>query len=290
MINKHDTPRVLNNNATINGLQLYIPLKFWFSKNPGLALPTNINREIRLHLNTRKLVSVINQNGSSNGSITISETASCNLYVDYFEFSDPADIRRFNKSNANTYLVPIVTSNSYTSNNIILHAIDDKYPVKEIIWTVQQTTVQESASSSSNFTSIDAFSNNNATSFTNKNDYFNYDGLNNGPKENIYNSVSYEGFSTAKLTHNNEDLIDNRNASYFRTFQPMITGHRVPGKHVYCYSFAINAEDYQPSGAKKLSGKDTQLILNNLQATSKIKIHIISYKVFTIQNGNLNFI
>ena len=55
-----------------------------------------------------------------------------------------------------------------------------------------------------------------------------------------------KAFSTCKILINGHDRFSAKNASYFRTLHPNEVGHKVPEKHVYCYSFALKPEEHQP--------------------------------------------
>ena len=79
----------------------------------------------------------------------------------------------------------------------------------------------------------------------NKNDYFNYQSNNNGNKEVIYSSPSYESFKTAKLCLDGNDRFYERDASYFRLLQPLNHNLKIPTKHIYMYSFSLGLNRVQ---------------------------------------------
>ena len=45
-----------------------------------------------------------------------------------------------------------------------------------------------------------------------------------------------------RLELNGHKRMAKRNASYFRTVTPLQAGHKVPEKHIYCYSFALEPD------------------------------------------------
>jgi len=134
---------------------LYIPLQFWFCRNPGLALPLIALQyhEVRINLELRPsdevLFAVSNltesnlPNGISNGS-SVKDTVSyqkslvaASLYVDYV-FLD-TDERRRMAQNPHEYLIEQLQftgdeSVGSSSNKIKLNF---NHPCKELVWVVQ---------------------------------------------------------------------------------------------------------------------------------------------------------
>lgn len=125
---------------------LYIPLLFWFSKNPGLSLPLIALQyhEVKINLDIRPigecLWAVSSLSGSGNKAVTNAYQQSlvaASLYVDYI-FLD-TDERRKMAQNPHEYLIEQVQftgdeSVGSSSNKIKLNF---NHPVKELIWVVQ---------------------------------------------------------------------------------------------------------------------------------------------------------
>jgi hypothetical protein len=128
---------------------LYIPLHFWFCKNPGLALPLIALQyhEVRINIDLRPIdeclwaVSTLNCNGStSSAKVTAAYNQSlvaASLYVNYI-FLD-TDERRRMAQNPHEYLIEQLQftgdeSVGSSSNKIKLNF---NHPVKELIWVVQ---------------------------------------------------------------------------------------------------------------------------------------------------------
>ena len=129
---------------------LYVPLQFWFCRNPGLALPLIALQyhEVRINIELRPidecLFAVVSDD--NNGGVAGSEkhTASYNkslvaasLYVDYI-FLD-TDERRRMAQNPHEYLIEQLQftgdeSVGSSSNKIKLNF---NHPCKELIWVVQ---------------------------------------------------------------------------------------------------------------------------------------------------------
>ena len=69
--------------------------------------------------------------------------------------------------------------------------------------------------------------------------------------------------------------------------------HRVPKKHIYLYSFALNAEDYQPSGTCNFSKVDSVELkftdLGTINASDanrrQLAVYAVNYNILRIMSG-----
>lgn len=126
---------------------LYVPLQFWFCRNPGLALPLIALQyhEVKINLDLRPLgecLWAVNDLAATSGNTAVSAAyqqslVAASLYVDYI-FLD-TDERRKMAQNPHEYLIEQVQftgdeSVGSSSNKIKLNF---NHPVKELIWVVQ---------------------------------------------------------------------------------------------------------------------------------------------------------
>ncbi len=130
---------------------LYIPLQFWFCKNPGLALPLIALQyhEVKINIDFRPIgeclwaVKTLTQGaGASGATVSVPQAyqqslVAASLYVDYI-FLD-TDERRKMAQNPHEYLIEQVQftgdeSVGSSSNKIKLNF---NHPCKELIWVVQ---------------------------------------------------------------------------------------------------------------------------------------------------------
>ena len=130
---------------------LYVPLQFWFCRNPGLALPlialqyheVKINLELRPSDECLFAVTDLTEGTSSNGNSVKDGAAyqkslvAASLYVDYV-FLD-TDERRRMAQNPHEYLIEQLQftgdeSVGSSSNKIKLNF---NHPCKEVVWVVQ---------------------------------------------------------------------------------------------------------------------------------------------------------
>ena len=127
---------------------LYVPLMFWYCRNPGLALPLIALQyhEVKINIDFRPigecLWAVSEINATSGGTKSVSTAyqqslVAASLYVDYI-FLD-TDERRKMAQNPHEYLIEQVQftgdeSVGSSSNKIKLNF---NHPCKELIWVVQ---------------------------------------------------------------------------------------------------------------------------------------------------------
>ena len=92
----------------------------------------------------------------------------------------------------------------------------------------------------------------------------------------------------AKLQLNGHDRISSRNASYYRLCQPIQNNHKIPTKHIYCYSFALLPEEHQPSGTCNFSKVDAAEMIFTTSKTysgETLSVYAINYNVLRIISG-----
>ena len=70
---------------------------------------------------------------------------------------------------------------------------------------------------------------------------------------------------SASLRFNNQSRFAGQPGPYFRLVQPYQHHSNIPDGYIYCYSFALNPEDAQPSGSVNLSRIDSCELLLDLQ-------------------------
>lgn len=123
--------------STIPETTLYIPLQFWFCKNPGLALPL-----IALQYNEVKVVVEINDASSccwatGKYKLTPPTLVNASLYVDYI-YLDAEERRKFSQQK-HEYLIEQLQYNGQEILNTQTNKIklNFNHPVKELIWVVQ---------------------------------------------------------------------------------------------------------------------------------------------------------
>ena len=220
----------------------YMPLRFWFNSNPGLALPLIALQyhEVKLQMSFGKAADCLSA-GSADPTVS--------LWVDYV-YLDTDERRRFAQA-SHEYLIEqlqytgdesLSLSSTDTSTKVRLNF---NHPTKELIWFVHSDTdpleFGESVVAKSDGTS-------NGTDIT-----------------------GYEYVKDAKLLLNGHDRFAKRPGSYFRLVVPFQSHTNVPTKHIYCYSFALKPEEHQPSGSCNFSRIDNASLHLTLNKSSQYK-------------------
>jgi hypothetical protein len=130
---------------------LYVPLQFWFCRNPGLALPLIALQyhEVRINLELRNKAEcyVVQDTSMVSTDCTASPPQFCvpslvgaSLFIDYI-YLDTDERRRFAQS-SHEYLIEqlqFTGDESVTSTNVKVK-LNFNHPVKELIWVVQKDT------------------------------------------------------------------------------------------------------------------------------------------------------
>lgn len=223
--------------------KLYVPLQFWFNKNPGLYLPLLAMQyhTVRINLKLRSLDQLVykgepfNTQGlcpTPNGlQPKKNSIIDIRLYGDYIHL-DVEERRRF-VANSHEYLIEQL---QYTSKISVPEAsfvatvpLEFNHPLRELVWVVQRDLMEST------------------------NEWFNYSSVSIQEK-----GVRQDILQQAVLQVDGYDRFELRDAGYFRLVQPFQTHTNVPtGTFLYSYSFALKPEEMQPSGSLNASRIDT---------------------------------
>ena len=122
---------------------LYIPLQFWFCRNPGVAIPlialqyheVRINVDFETWQNCQYAETSI---GLPTNSVTAQSLAAASLYVDYV-YLDTEERRRFAQQ-THEYLIEqlqFTGAESITSSSNKIQ-LNFNHPVKELVWVCQR--------------------------------------------------------------------------------------------------------------------------------------------------------
>jgi hypothetical protein len=259
--------------------RLYVPLQFWFNRNPGLALPLIALQyhEVKLNLELRPASELVN-----GATTAITSGLSCKLYVDYV-YLDTDERRRFAQV-SHEYLIEQVQftgtesiAAADTTKNVTLNF---NHPVKELVWAHVPT---------SNVT----------VDYESGNRWFNYSGTTGA-------TTDIDSFTSALLQLNGHDRFSVRYADYFRKVQNYEHHCRVPrvgkdldtldarNQYIYTYSFALSPEEHQPSGTCNFSRIDNAVLqlkygadtgFTAQSAAMNLNIYAVNYNVLRIMSG-----
>jgi hypothetical protein len=267
----------------VPGEILYIPLEFWFCRNPGLALPLIALQyhEVKLNLelsDKRDCYWAARPTGTNGeyeynaNAVDVPSLPSASLFVDYI-FLDTEERRRFAQV-SHEYLIEQLqfTGDESTSTSSNKVKLNFNHPVKELVWIVQpddHTTdaapygkqwfnytdaydVSYSPEFAYNMSSLDLATPNEKSA--------GLPGIAAGGANGVFVPVSFEGGSNpvkmAKLQLNGHDRFSERDGRYFNLVQPYQHHENVPSRGINVYSFALKPEEHQPSGSANMSRID----------------------------------
>jgi len=265
----------LTNNAIAGGVttdgnikaqNLYVPLQFWFCRNPGLALPLIALQyhEVKINIEFEELKNVfIAQKSTSpvSNATVVGSLNNTSLWVDYI-FLDTDERRRFAQL-SHEYLIeqlqfPGEETISTKTNKIRLNF---NHPVKELVWVTQKKTAIDFKQ---HFNYSDVLDSSPALTH-----YATGNRLMQGIIENITlatasdtklklinEDIGENTCASAKIQLNGQDRFSVRTGDYFNFVQPYNHHTHTPHTGINVYSFALKPEEHQPSGTCNFSRID----------------------------------
>ena len=305
-----DTAR---NNRDANGIitsdqhrKLYIPLQFWFNRNPGLALPLIALQyhevKINVFLETAEASGFANDSGAQISQIC--------LFCDYV-FLDTDERRRFAQV-SHEYLIEQLQFNNIVSidgseacANIELRF---NHPCKDMVWTVQPQI--QDVTSGRRLHPFDWSRQSAAGTGTTTTQQ----------QQGSGTGGALDNMLKAKLQLNGHDRFRERQGTYFRCVQPFqhYTGGFLQSNGAgndptavgnaiwadngffYVYSFALKPEEHQPSGTCNFSRIDNATLQTVISVTKDadgnlvddldlvprfVRVYATNYNVLRIMSG-----
>ena len=235
-------------NYKFGAAKLYIPLQFWFNKNPGMYLPLLAMQyhPVRINVKFRDLAGMIeNKNMTATCAPVQPEPTSLveiRLWGDYV-FLDTEERRRF-VANTHEYLIEQI---QYTPKISIPETVNTQtvrmefnHPLREIFWLIRRDVMETT------------------------HEWFNF-----GSTSAHEPGMSRDILQDATLQIDGYDRFDTRDSGYFRLAQPFQYHTTTDVKQFfYMYSFALRPEDMQPSGSLNASRIDNMNLQVNLRPDS----------------------
>jgi len=267
---------------------LYIPLQFWFCRNPGLALPLIALQyhEVRFNItlaDPTDLVSKGDWQTLAQAAGALPPLKDMALYIDYV-YLDVDERRRFAQE-SHEYLIDQL---QYTGQQQITTSsarldLTLNHPVKELVWVFQDERKADCSVAGT------------TTGYTQP---FDYDDI----------------VDRCRLQINGQDRFDERFGDYFWKVQPyqhhtaggtaawtrsILTDVSPPrqANPINVYSFAIQPEEHQPSGTCNFSRIDNATLVFDSITTNgngsypsksfpyNFRIYAVNYNVFRIMSG-----
>ena len=268
--------------ALTNG-QMFLPLIFFFNRNPGLALPLIALQyhEVRLDFDLSSEFSAY------------SDGSTFKVWANYI-YLDTEERRRFAQK-GHEYLIEQVQhtgSDSLTNNATKQIRLSYNHPVKELVWCADRGSV--SRANLWNFTSTDQYVTTDpgaqlATGLSSAIPT----SLAGAPQLKVTEGVAAwteeaaGPVETFKLVLNGQDRFKEQSGKYFNQVQPFThhSGSPMPG--IYSYSFALKPEEHQPTGTCNFSRIDNAQVAVTAKNGAPLNLNMfaVNYNVLRVQSG-----
>ena len=282
---------------TTNTPRVYLPLIFFFNRNPGLYLPLIALQyhEVRLDFDLTTYYSNY-------------FTTDFQVWANYV-YLDTEERRRFAQK-GHEYLIEQVQhtggdSIATVNDSAQLVRLSFNHPVKELIWCYANATATvvnsmwnfSTATANVNVT-VSPLASTGATLLPHEvgcpHLVSNVSGVSNvfWVEEGVRaaGAAGYEvgPLNQFKLILNGQDRFKEQIGKYFNQYQPYVYHTGVPYPGIYVYSFALQPEEHQPTGTCNFSRIDNAQVSvalkNGSQATLQ-KLFAVNYNILRIQSG-----
>jgi len=229
-------------------MKYFVPLKFWFCRNPGLALPL-----IALQYHEVKLI--MNHTFGTGGPMT---SVTNRLWCDYI-FLDTDERRRFAQV-SHEYLIEQVQEQSLNTSNST--SLKFNHPVKELIWVCDTNWVKGGTKGELKKTAI-------------------------SPVNYLIKLNGHDRFAERDSRYFTRTQIWQHHTGPGGLDPSTTVGVGRLNDGIGVYSFALNPEEHQPSGSCNFSRVDeAEFVPVSAGGSSEAnRIFAINYNVLRIMSG-----
>lgn len=247
----------------------FVNIPFFFNRSDSLSIPlcALTRQEVEVEIKFRSLDEVIvTPNVTAPATPTQGSFGRVSMPVEYVFLGD--DERNMFQNSQLEYVITqlqLRRDEMQANQDMLSTRLQFINPVKELYMVIQDKEKVE-------------------TDVVSGNDYFNY--------SNDLNTSNplYHQLSSLSLAFNNSEMIsgDVADALYLHSVEPMNRHSRVPRRLLYNYSFAIDPENYLPTGQVNMSRINNQLMTVTTPTPSSerdVRIYAKSINIMRIQNG-----
>jgi len=259
---------------------VYLPLIFFFNRNPGLALPLIALQyhEVRIDFDLSSEFS------------TYTDGSTFRVWGNYV-YLDTEERRRFAQK-GHEYLIEQLQHTGVDSlkpGSIAQIRLSYNHPVKELVWCADRGSV--SHANLWNFTSKDVTLTSNIAKESNVLMSTCHSGtplILRDAGDGSWTEETAGPVETFKLVLNGQDRFKEQEGKYFNQVQTYQhhTGSPMPG--IYSYSFALKPEEHQPTGTCNFSRIDNaQVVVKSKTGATATSLNMfaVNYNVLRIQSG-----
>ena len=307
--------------AALSPSKVYLPLLFFFNRNPGLYLPLIALQYHEVRLDFDLTAYYTSYFGTTNAF---------EVWANYV-YLDTEERRRFAQK-GHEYLIEQVQhtggdqlSATGTEGSVQLVRLSFNHPVKELVWCYTNPNASATANLNAMWNFCTATGNVNVTSnvltLQASNNYVmpNVTGVPQlvstaGTQSNIFGLPGASNFTgnaywveqgtqflggvgpgvevgplhLFKVILNGQDRFKEQYGNYFNQVQPFYhhTGTPYPG--IYVYSFALQPEEHQPTGTcnfSRIDNAQVSVVLKSSNQATLQKLFAVNYNILRIQSG-----
>ena len=268
-----------------DGNTVYLPLVFFFNRNPGLYLPLIALQyhEVRIDIDL------------ASDFTTFLNASVFKVWANYV-YLDTEERRRFAQK-GHEYLIEQVQhtgTDTVDAGSTKQVRLSYNHPVKELVWCFSNTAAKSSLwnFTKNNLVTEIALESNQTADNLDSNCYV--------PVSNLGTPMYATKLSTAafteeasgqletfKLVLNGQDRFKEQKGKYFNQVQAYNHHSGCPAPGVYSYSFALKPEEHQPTGTCNFSRIDNAQVAVKMAAGTATSMHMFAtnYNVLRIQSG-----
>ena len=254
--------------AHTDGGSVYLPLNFFFNRNPGLYLPLIALQyhEVRLDIDL---------------SVLFTDFFGTGLRVwGNYVYLDTEERRRF-AQNGHEYLIEQVQHtgiDSVESGKTKQVRLSYNHPVKELVWCFPKKGSLPWNMSSNAQTMADlAFE----SGLSGECGVPHLDNLS-------ITEAGHGPLDSFKLILNGQDRFKEQKGAYFNQVQPFYHHDASPCTGVYSYSFALQPEEHQPTGTcnfSRIDNAQVQVTMKSADDNTSLNMFAVNYNVLRVQSG-----
>jgi hypothetical protein len=240
----------------------YIPLMFFFCRNPGAALPLIALQyhEVKINVLWNK-PQLIFKDDSGSGVVNVVNPSQANLVIDYV-YLDVEERRRMAQE-SHEYLIEQTQYNEDKGLTSANNRVDltFNHPIKELIWVTQNSARRNCRYSSAQINPL------------------------------TYDPIIYD----CALQLNGQDRVPSFPGQYYTAVQAYQHHSGISNSGVYSYSFAIKPEEHQPSGTCNFSRIDTATLVFSVDGAYTInitdinnydiRVYALNYNILRVMSG-----
>jgi hypothetical protein len=268
-----------------DGSTVYLPLIFFFNRNPGLYLPLIALQyhEVRIDIDL------------ASDFTTFLNASVFKVWANYV-YLDTEERRRFAQK-GHEYLIEQVQhtgTDTVDASATKQVRLSYNHPVKELVWCFSNTAAKSSLwnFTAKNLVTEVALQSDQTASGLDSNCFV---PISNLGTPMYATELSTEAFTeenagqldTFKLVLNGQDRFKEQKGKYFNQVQAYNHHSGCPAPGVYSYSFALKPEEHQPTGTCNFSRIDNAQVAVKMGAGTATSMHMFAtnYNVLRIQSG-----